>query len=150
MKRTVLTIALLAAAGVTSAAPWNYRGTLNDGGKPANGSYDVRLTLINAAGTTSVSQAITVYNVAVKAGSFATEVDFGIDLSNAPAMKLQVEVAQGNSGFVSLGAPSAFDPKSVLAIGACWSSTGGTTRCASSSSRWAAPRVNPPRPRRSR
>ena len=124
MKRTVLSIALLAAAFTTAAAPWTYRGTLNDGGKPANGSYDVRLTLINAAGTASVSQPITVYNVPVKDGSFAAEVDFAVDLSNAPAMKLKTEVSQGGSGFVSLGELSAFDPKSALAVGACWSSTG--------------------------
>ena len=56
MKRSVLSIALIAAASISSAAPWTYRGTLNDGGKPANGNYDVRLTLINAAGTSSISQ----------------------------------------------------------------------------------------------
>ena len=124
MKRTVLLIALLAAAGVTSAASWTYRGTLNDGGKAANGNYDVRLTLISAAGTASVSQPITVYNVPVIDGNFAAEVDFGMDLALAPAMKLKTEVGQDGSGFVSLGEPSAFDPKSALAVGACWSSTG--------------------------
>lgn len=124
MKRSMLFIALLATATLATAAPWSYRGTLNDGGKPANGNYDVRLTLINAAGTASVSQPITVFNVPVKDGSFSAEVDFGMDLTNAPAMKLKAEVNQGSSGFVSLGEPSAFDPKSVLAVGACWSSTG--------------------------
>lgn len=124
MKRTLLSIALLAVATAIGAAPWTYRGTLNDGGKPANGNYDVRLTLINAAGSVALAQPITVFSVPVKDGSFAAEVDFGIDLSSAPTMKLKAEVNQGNSGFVSLGEPSTFDPKSILAVGACWSSTG--------------------------
>jgi trimeric autotransporter adhesin len=58
MKRTNLWIALLAVANLASAAPWTYRGTLNDGGKPANGQYDLRLTLDNEAGTQSVTQPI--------------------------------------------------------------------------------------------
>jgi Chaperone of endosialidase len=123
MQRTTLFIALLAAANFASAAPWTYRGTLYDGGKPANGTYDVRLTLINAAGNASISQPITVFNVPVKDGSFSAEVDFGTDLANAPAMKLKTEVNQAGSGFVSLGEPSNFDPKAALA-GECWGING--------------------------
>ena len=84
MKRTVLFIALFTAASLVAAAPWTYRGTLHDGGKPANGNYDLRLTLINDAGTQSVSQPLTLHNVAVKDGEFSAEVDFGFDLSTAP------------------------------------------------------------------
>jgi len=123
MKRSALFIALLAATSFASAAPWTYRGTLNDGGKPANGAYDLRLTLINTAGTASVSQPITLNNVPVKDGNFAAEVDFGFDLTNAPALKLKTEVQQNGSGFASLGEPSAFDAKAALA-GICWDTTG--------------------------
>ena len=123
MKRSALFIALLAATSFASAAPWTYRGTLNDGGKPANGAYDLRLTLVNEAGTASISQPITLSNVAVKDGNFAAEVDFGFDLTNAPALKLKTEVQQNGSGFASLGEPSAFDAKAALA-GICWDTTG--------------------------
>ena len=123
MQRTLISLALVVATTAAAAAPWSYRGTLNDGGKPANGNYDLRLTLINTAGTASVPAPITLFNVPVKDGSFSAEVDFGLDLSLAPAMRLKTEVAQGNSGFVSLGEPSPFDPKAALA-GVCWDTTG--------------------------
>jgi trimeric autotransporter adhesin len=62
-------------------------------------------------------------NVIVKDGNFAADVDFGMDLSNAPAMKLKTEVAQGGSGFMALGEPTRFDAKAVLA-GVCWDTEG--------------------------
>lgn len=123
MKRTSLFIALITVTGIISAAPWTYRGTLNDAGKPANGSYDLRLTLVNEAGTQSVTQPITLANVMVKDGNFAAEVDFGVDLSNAPAMELKTEGQQNGSVFASLGEPSAFDAKAALA-GICRDTTG--------------------------
>ena len=120
---SILILALLGASQTAQAAPWTYRGTLNDGGKPANGSYDLRLTLTDAAGVRAIGQPLTLYGVAVKDGNFAADVDFGVDLTNAPALKLKTEVAQGGSGFVSLGEPSRFDPKAALA-GICWDTTG--------------------------
>ena len=89
MNRILICLALIVATAMATAAPWTYRGTLNDGGKPANGQYDLRLTLINAAGTASVSQPITLNNVSIKDGNFAADVDFGFDLANAPALKLK-------------------------------------------------------------
>lgn len=120
---SILILALLGASQTAHAAPWTYRGSLNDGGKPANGSYDLRLTLTDAAGVRAIGQPLTLYGVAVKDGNFAADVDFGVDLSNAPALKLKTEVAQGGSGFVSLGEATRFDPMAVLA-GICWDTTG--------------------------
>jgi len=120
---SILILALLGASQAAQAAPWTYRGSLNDGGKPANGSYDLRLTLTDAAGVRAIGQPLTLYGVAVKDGNFAADVDFGVDLSNAPALKLKTEVAQGGSGFVSLGEATRFDPMAVLA-GICWDTTG--------------------------
>ena len=123
MKRTLLSLALLAAGSAMHAAPWTYKGTLNDGGKPANGQYDLRLTLLNEAGTQSLVQPITLLNVAIKDGSFSAAVDFGIELADAQVMNLKTEVQQGSSGFTSLGAPERFDPKAMLA-GVCWDTEG--------------------------
>jgi hypothetical protein len=123
MKRTVLFVVLSASASLLSATPWTYRGTLNDGGRPANGRYDLRLTLIDEAGTQSITQPITLFNVQVTDGNFSTDVDFGFDLARAPAMKLKTEVAQGGSSFASIGEPTRFDPKATLA-GICWDTTG--------------------------
>ncbi len=128
MKRTLLTLALLAATSAVHAAPWTYQGTLNDGGKLANGKYDLRVTLLDKTKTASMSSPITFYSVDVVDGSFSVEVDFGIDLSAASVMALKTEVQQGGSGFVSLGEPTRFDPKATLA-GVCWDTSGnaGTT-----------------------
>lgn len=123
MKRTILTLALLAATGAVHAETWNYRGTLNDGGKPANGQYDLRVTLLDEARTMSLKGPLTLNAVNVVDGNFAVDVDFGMDLSTAPAMALKTEVQQGSSGFVALGEPTHFDPKSVLG-GVCWDTSG--------------------------
>lgn len=125
MKRTLLTLALLAATCAVHAAPWTYNGTLNDGGKPANGQYDLRVTLLNETRTANMASPITFYSVNVIDGSFSVDVDFGIDMNTAPAMALGTEVQQGGSGFVSLGDPTQFDPKSMLGgVGVCWDTSG--------------------------
>lgn len=123
MKRTLLTLALLAATSTAYAGPWTYQGTLNDGGKLANGTYDVRVTLLDKTKTTNVSSPITFYSVDVVDGNFSVDVDFGIDLTSAAVMALKTEVQQGGSGFVSLGEPTQFDPKASLA-GVCWDTLG--------------------------
>ena len=128
MKRTILTLALLAATSALHAAPWTYKGTLSDAGKPANGQYDLRITLLNDAKTASVTSPITLYSVDVVDGSFSVEVDFGIDLTTAPVMALKTEVQQGGAGFVSLGEATRFDAKAALGS-VCWDTAGnaGTT-----------------------
>ena len=123
MKRIALCTVLLSAVSLAQAAPWTYRGTLNDGGKPANGDYDLRITLLDETGARSVTQPITLHGVRVENGSFAADVDFGLDLSRAPAMKLKTEVAQHGSAFAGIGEPTRFDPKAALA-GICWDTTG--------------------------
>lgn len=123
MKRTALAIALLAAVSMANAGSWTYQGTLNDGGRPAHGRYTLRLTLVDEAGTRSLAQPVTLFNVEVRNGNFAVDADFGLDLSQAPPLKLKTEVAQGGSAFASIGEPTRFDPKAALA-GICWDTTG--------------------------
>lgn len=122
MNRSALFIALMTTACSISAAPWTYRGSLQDAGKPANGQYDLRLTLLGENGSQALTKPVTVFNVQVKDGNFAAEVDFGVDLSNAPVGLLKTEIAHG-SGFVALGEPVRFDAKSTLA-GICWDTEG--------------------------
>jgi trimeric autotransporter adhesin len=125
MKQKLLALSLLAAVSALHAAPWTYRGTLIDGGKPANGQYDVRVTLLNEAKTASLTSPITFYSVKVVDGNFEVNVDFGMDLSTSPTMALKTEVQQGGSGFVALGEATRFDPKAALG-GACWDTVGNT------------------------
>ncbi|AVP97433.1 hypothetical protein C7S18_09595 [Ahniella affigens] len=122
MKRIALCIALALSASV-QAAPWTYRGTLNDGGLPANGRYDIRLSLLDSAGAKSLVFPLTFNAVEVKNGAFAIDVDFGTDLGQFGTLKIKTEVAQGGSGFVALGEPKSFDAKAALG-GVCWDTQG--------------------------
>ncbi len=122
MKCIALCIALALSASA-QAAPWTYRGTLNDGGAPANGRYDIRLSLLDASGAKSLAYPLTFNGVDVKDGAFAIDVDFGTDLTQFGALKLKTEVAQGGSGFVALGEPKAFDAKAALGS-VCWDTAG--------------------------
>lgn len=124
---TVLTaaIALCLLTGAASAAAWTYRGTLNDAGEPAQGDYDLRLSLLDDSKGAAVASPVTFYNVHVNQGEFAVEVDFDIDLMHASPVYLQTEVQQAGSGFVALGEPTLFDAKAAL-DGVCWDTAGNT------------------------
>lgn len=124
-KTVYLAVALSLVSSVASAAPWTYRGTLNDGGAPANGSYDIRVSLLSESQNASITHPITFYDVVVENGQFAVDVDFGMDLAAAPAMRLQTEVQQADSGFVALGEPTRFDPKAAMGS-LCWDTSGNT------------------------
>ncbi|MDZ4814165.1 MAG: hypothetical protein SGI99_16385 [Pseudomonadota bacterium] len=129
MKRALLVFALVTVQGFAHASPWTYRGTLNDGGKLANGSYDLRLTLIGEADPRPITQPISLFRVPVQDGIFSVDVDFGIDLSNAPAMRLKTEVGNEGLAFTALGEPTRFDPKATLA-GVCRDTGGNAGNCA--------------------
>ena len=118
-----IAFALLCSVATAQAAPWTYRGTLNDGGAPANGRYEFRLSLFDASGAKSLAYPLTVSGVEVKNGAFAIDVDFGMDLTRFGALKLKTEVAQGGSGFVPLGEPRVFDAKAALGS-VCWDTQG--------------------------
>lgn len=124
MKRSTLFFALLAAAGSSHAAPLTYHGSLSDAGKPAEGSFDLRLTVLDASGQQAVAAPLTLHGVRVSKGSFTADVDFGQDFANPGELKLSVEVQSGNDGFVDTGEPVAFAPSSPG--GVCWE-TGGNT-----------------------
>jgi hypothetical protein len=123
MTRTLLALALVAASAAAAADSWTYRGTLSDAGAPANGRYDLRLTLLDEARGIPIAAPLTLPGVLVRDGQFAAEVDFGLDLRKAPALALRTEVQQGGGGFVALGAPAHFDAKAALA-GVCWDTEG--------------------------
>ena len=76
-------LGLLAAANA-QAATFTYHGSLQDGGKPAEGNYDLELTLYSAAaGGRAIGGPLTMHAVPVQGGNFSTEADFG------PLMKVQ-------------------------------------------------------------
>ena len=82
MNSTLLSAALVAALGFSvvtaQAASFTYHGSLQDSGKPAEGSYDIELTLYSAAsGGSVIGGPLVMYKVPVHGGSFNTEADFG-------------------------------------------------------------------------
>ena len=65
----------LSAAPLGSA--FTYHGRLNDGGNPANGSYDLRFTLCDAVTNGNVIGALTNTATGVSNGLFIATLDFG-------------------------------------------------------------------------
>jgi len=109
MKRTVLFVALAAAAAVWApsglAASFTYHGVLQDAGKPAQGKYDIELTLYASPnGGSVVGGPITLYGVDVSDGSFATEADFGPLAKSFKNAYVGVKVRSAGTGdFTPLG-----------------------------------------------
>src|SRR5690606_36238661 len=84
---------------------------------------DLRVSLLSESMDVLITSPYTLYGVTVVNGQFAMDVDFGIDLANAPVMRLKTEVRQGASGFVPLGEPTRFDAKAALGS-LCWDLAG--------------------------
>ena len=103
-----LLIALAILGGINHAAAqgtaFTYQGQLNDGGCPANGSYDLTFTLFNA-NTNGVAIAGPVTNSAVLVtnGLFTVTIDFGAGVFNGQTNWLQIGVeTNGGGSFTTL------------------------------------------------
>ncbi|HOX72660.1 MAG: hypothetical protein WAS23_07475 [Dokdonella sp.] len=90
-----------AAWAVTS--PFSFQGSLEDGGLPANGSYDLQFVVKNTAGT-PLTSSITLEDVPVIGGVFTVPVDFGESIFSGSDRRLGVSVRPGASSgvFVAL------------------------------------------------
>jgi trimeric autotransporter adhesin len=108
MNRNLLSAALVTAmllgAGPLGAATFSYHGTLQDSGKPAEGNYDIELTLYSApSGGSVIGGPLVMQNVPVHKGSFNTEADFGPLAKSFSQAYVGVSVrAKGQSDFTSL------------------------------------------------
>ncbi len=91
----------------------SYQGQLNDNGVPANGSYEFRFTLHDAAaGGTQVGLPRTNAPVAVAGGEFTTAIDFGAGVFNGDARFLEIGVRPAGSAgaFTPLTPRQGFSP----------------------------------------
>lgn len=117
---------LLAAPGRLSAqtTAFTYQGRLTDNGIPANGSYDLRFTLYDAAeGGTAVSVSLTNAIPGVSNGLFTTTLDFGAEVFGGNARWLEIAArTNGADTFTPL------DPRQWLtpAPTAIFAATAGT------------------------
>lgn len=123
--RKLLLLSLLLSLGhVVSAAPMRYHGRLSDGGRPANGRYDLQISLYSSAEAgTPLDYPTTLEDVEVVDGQFQVELEAPPAAQNSPAW-LQAAVRDGasNGAFNEIAGRE----KVTLAplIGACWSTTG--------------------------
>ncbi|MBL9176316.1 MAG: hypothetical protein JNL10_22425, partial [Verrucomicrobiales bacterium] len=116
----VLAASLLAAALLpvpVPAAPagtaFDYQGRLAESGVPAEGAYELRLSLHDAAtGGALAGPVLTNAPVAVSGGLFVTRLDFGTDAFNGEARWLEIGVRPAGSAvpFVTLAPRQALSP----------------------------------------
>jgi hypothetical protein len=77
---------------------FTYQGRLTDGGSPADGEYDLRFRLFNAAsGGSQVGSTVTRGNVDVSDGVFTVQLDFGGGPFRGQARWLEIGVRPGAS-----------------------------------------------------
>jgi hypothetical protein len=102
----------LAAQAQAVGTAFTYQGRLTDGGNPANGEYDFRFRLYDAA-TSGVQVGSTVFqvNTSVTNGLFTVELDFGSGIFTGEALYLAIAVRPGDS----TGAYTALLPRQLLA-----------------------------------
>jgi len=82
----------------TLGTAFTYQGRLDDGGSPANGTYDFQFTLYNADVSGSrVGSTVTKSSVRVNDGLFTVRLDFG-DVFDGTALWLEVAVRPAGSG----------------------------------------------------
>jgi len=121
IRRAVLAVSLVFALGSSAAqaASFTYHGSLNDGGQPASGRYDLRLTPYRSEKAVApLAEAVTLYGVEVKDGRFSTEVDFGDVAVNEGWIGVAVRKA-GGGDYAELAGRS-----QINGGGTCWSTTG--------------------------
>jgi len=91
---------MMVAAACTLAAnaePFTYQGQLNDGGMPANGTYNIKLEVTDAAiGGNLIGSGFNFTNVPVVDGLFELEFDPG-DIFTSQDVWLQVTIAENGN-----------------------------------------------------
>jgi len=98
----MLVTSVTEVSGQTTA--FTYQGQLTDAGAPANGNYDLRFGLFDAAmGGAPVGTAQTVPAVPVSNGIFTVQLDFGAGAFPGANRFLEIEVRPiGGSGFTTI------------------------------------------------
>jgi hypothetical protein len=106
-KLCLMVVGGMMLAGTAEAAPvgtaFTYQGSLKRGGAAANGAYDFRFGLLDAAtGGTQIGAAVTNAAVTVSNGLFTVVLDFGTNAFDGSARWLEVSVRQGANDFTVL------------------------------------------------
>jgi hypothetical protein len=92
--------------GTPVGSAFTYQGRLNQGGSPANGSFDFRFRLVDAATNGfQIGSTLTKSAVAVTLGTFTTTLDFGGSSYFGAALWLEIGVRPANTGDFVILAP---------------------------------------------
>jgi hypothetical protein len=125
MRRTAalaLALVLLLMSTGALAARFVYEGHLEDLGQPANGRYDLRLSVYGGATQgTPLAAPVTVDGIEVKEGRFRLAVELPLVESDQVWLEVAMR-ANGEPAFVSI--PGRTKAIAAPLIGACWSTTG--------------------------
>jgi hypothetical protein len=124
---------------------FTYQGRLNDGGSPANGSYDLQFALFDAAtGGHQVGGAVTNLAVGVTNGLFTTTTDFGPGIFTGSALWLQigVETNGGGGNFILLNKLQPITPTPYAIYSSSASSAGAANYAATAVSATVATTAN--------
>ena len=94
---------MAAAAGVPVGTGFAYQGRLQQAGGPANGLYDFRFELFEAAtGSNRVGASLTNGAVPVTSGLFSVQLDFGAGAFDGSARWLEISVRADTNDFTVL------------------------------------------------
>lgn len=110
-----VTVCLIIGTNANAAAPistaFSYQGQLKDAGVPADGVYDLRFSLFDAASAgAAVGSSVNINDWPVVNGLFTVELDFGTNPFDGNARWLRIEVRPGSSG----GGYTALTPRQPL------------------------------------
>src|SRR5258708_148916 len=96
----LLLFTLCAGAASAQTTSFTYQGRLTDGGTAANGTYDLQFALFDSvSGGTQIGPTLTVPTVAVSAGIFSVQLDFGA--TSFPGANRFLEISARLSGAAS-------------------------------------------------
>jgi len=102
----------LPAPAVVPANAFTYQGRLQDGATAADGTYDLRFAVYDAAEDgTQQGSTVTNFEVAVSGGLFSVALDFGPDVFTGPGRWLELAVrTNGGAAFTILAPRQALTP----------------------------------------
>lgn len=94
---------------------FTYQGQLNDGGTPAQGTYDFRFRLFDAATNgTLIGTSQCLDNVTVKDGVFTATIDFGNQFNTTAARFLDIQVRKDTGLDCGTGTYSLLSPRQPI------------------------------------
>jgi trimeric autotransporter adhesin len=127
---TLFTLMLCVAQAATLPTAFTYQGRLSDNGQPANGIYDLRFSIFDAAnGGALVAGPLTNSATSASNGLFTVTLDFGGSVFDGNTRWLEIEVeTSGTTSFTTLSPrqPLTPAPSALFAVNSALAATATT------------------------